>query len=54
MGNTSEKICGEDQNTHFMLNNNFLFENLAVQYFMLIDMVETDWPQMTDVKRRAE
>jgi len=52
MGNISEKIWGEDQNTHFMLNNNLLFQNLAVYDVQLKYMVETDWPQMTDVIRR--
>jgi len=30
MRNVSNKSCTENQNTHFMLNNFFFFENRAV------------------------
>ena len=39
MRNILEKTCTENQNTHFMFNTFFFFENLAVYEIMLKNMV---------------
>jgi len=44
--NVSDKICRENQNTHFMFNNDF-FENRAVYERMWKNILELDRPQMT-------
>jgi hypothetical protein len=41
-----DKICRENQNTHFMFNN-FFSENRTVYEIMLKNVVETEGPQMT-------
>jgi hypothetical protein len=41
-----DKICRENKNTHFMLNN-FFFENRAVYEIMSKHMVSQRGPQMT-------
>jgi hypothetical protein len=46
MRNVSDKICTENQNTHFMFNN-FFPENLAVYEIMWKNTLEPDSPQMT-------
>jgi len=46
MRNASDKHSGENQNTHFMLNN-FFSENRAVYEIMWKNMVEPDRSQMT-------
>ena len=43
--NVLDKICTQNQNTHFMFNN-FFFENRAVYDIMSKDM-ESNEPQMT-------
>ena len=47
MRNDSDKSCTENQNTHFVFNNFFFFENLAVYEIMWKNMVQPDRPQMT-------
>jgi len=41
------KICREHQNTHFVFNNFFFFENPAVCEIIWKNIVETDKPQIT-------
>ena len=43
----SNKTCRENQNTNFVFNNFFFFENRAVYEIMWKNVVETDKPQMT-------
>jgi len=43
----SDKGCRENQNTHFMLNNIFFFENRAVYEIMWENTVDLGKPQMT-------
>jgi hypothetical protein len=50
MRNFSDKICRENQETHFMINN-FIFESRAVYEIAWKNTVETDRPQVT-VRRR--
>jgi len=45
MRNVSDKICTENQNTHFMFNN-FFPENCTVSEIMWKNMAQTDSPQM--------
>jgi hypothetical protein len=46
MRNVSDRICGENENTHFVFSNFFFFpENLAVDE-MWKNMVERDRPLM--------
>jgi hypothetical protein len=45
MRNISGKICKENENTHFMMNN--FFENLTVCEIMWKNTVEPDRPQTT-------
>jgi hypothetical protein len=47
MRNTSDKSCRENQNTHFVFNNTFFFENHVVYEIMWKNTVERDKPQMT-------
>jgi len=47
MRNVSGKSCSENQNTHFMFNNFFSFENRAVYEIMWKNIVEAVRPQMT-------
>jgi hypothetical protein len=47
MRNVSDMSCKENQNTHFMLNNIFFFENRAVYGMMWRNIVEPDAQQMT-------
>jgi len=44
--NVSHKICSENHNTHFTLNN-FFPENRAVYVKMCTNMVQPDRPHMT-------
>ena len=46
-GNVSDKSCRENQNTHFVFNNFFFFENRAFHEDMWKTMVEPDRPQVT-------
>ena len=46
MSNVSDKSCGENQNTCFMLKN-FSSENLAVYEIMWENVVEPDRKQVT-------
>jgi len=46
MTNISDKICRENQNTHFIFNK-FFPENLAVYEIIWKNMVEEDIPQIT-------
>ena len=41
------KISRDNQNTHFMFNNFFLFENRAVYEIMWKNIAERGRPQMT-------
>jgi hypothetical protein len=45
--NVSDESCRENQNTHFMFNNFFFFENRAVYEIMWKNNVQPDRPQMT-------
>ena len=44
--NISDKICTENQNTHYILNN-FFFENPAIYEIIWKNIVEQDRPQIT-------
>jgi len=44
--NVSDKSCREHQNTHFVFNNFFFFENRAVCEMTWKNCVEPDRPQM--------
>jgi hypothetical protein len=46
MRNVSNIICRENQNTHFMSNNFFFFENRAVYEIMPKNMVGPERPQI--------
>ena len=46
-GNIAEKLCRENQNTHFILNNLFFFsENRALYEIMWTNNVEPGKPQI--------
>ena len=45
-GNVPDKICIEDQNTHFVFNNLY-FENRVVYEIMRENILEPDRTQMT-------
>ena len=46
-GNIAEKLCRENQNTHFILNNLFFFsENRALYEIMRTNNVEPGKPQI--------
>ena len=47
IGNISDKICREYQNTHFMFNKFFFNENRAVYETMRKNMAESGRPQIT-------
>ena len=47
MRNFSDKSCRENQNTHFISNNFFFFENHAFYEIMWKNIVKKDRPQMT-------
>ena len=47
MRNVSEKICRENQNTHYMFNNFYGVENSAVYEVMWKNKVDPDRPHMT-------
>jgi hypothetical protein len=47
MRNVSDKICRENQNTHFVLNNFFFSENRAVCEIMWKNVVQLERQQMT-------
>jgi hypothetical protein len=47
MRNVSNKLCRENQNTHFMFNNVCLFENRAVYEIMWENTVDPDGQQTT-------
>jgi hypothetical protein len=46
MRNVSDKICKENQNTHFIFNN-FFFYSRAIYEKMWKIIVEPDMPQLT-------
>jgi len=46
MRNVSNKCCRENQNTHFVFNNNFT-ENRTIYKIMWKNMVQPDRPKMT-------
>ena len=46
MRNSSLKICRENKNTYFILNNSFS-ENRDVNEIMLKNMINSDWPKAT-------
>ena len=46
MRSASDKLCRQNQNTHFMLSN-FFHENRAVYEIMWTNIVQPDRPQMT-------
>jgi hypothetical protein len=52
MRNVSDKICRENQNTHFTFNN-FFFENRIIYKIMLKNIVKPDRPQMTMWRMRV-
>jgi hypothetical protein len=45
MGNVSDKICSENQNTHFAFNISFHLQNRAAYEIMLQNIVERGRPQ---------
>jgi hypothetical protein len=47
MGNVSDEICRENQNTNLMLNKSLFFENCTVYEIICKNMIETDGPLMT-------
>ena len=47
MTNVLDKVCRENQNTHFVFNNIFFPENRAVCKMMSKNMAEQEGPQMT-------
>jgi hypothetical protein len=47
MRNVSDKICRENQNTHFIFNSPRPPENLAVYEIVWKNIVEPGRPQMT-------
>jgi hypothetical protein len=51
MTNVSDKICRENQNTHFVFSN-FLPENRVVYEIMWKIVVQPDRPQMTILRTR--
>ena len=44
MRNVSDKSCTENQNTHFVFNNFFFFENYAIYEIMWKNIVELGRP----------
>jgi len=44
--NVSDKLCVENQNTHFMFNNFFFFETFAVYEILWKNIVQPERPQM--------
>ena len=44
MRNVSDKICRENQNTHFVFNKFFFFENRAVYEIMWENVIERGSP----------
>ena len=52
MRNVSDKSCTENRNTHFMLDNFFVFENRAI-YEIIWENVERGRPQMTMTHARC-
>jgi hypothetical protein len=46
--NVSDKSCRENQDTQFMFNNFFFFENCAVYEIMWKNVVEPDRPQVIE------
>jgi len=44
MRNVSDKSCTENQNTHFVFNNFFFFENYAIYEIMWKNIVERGRP----------
>jgi hypothetical protein len=46
MRNVSDKICRENQNTHFIFNNLFFFENRVVYKMMWKNILEPGRPQI--------
>ena len=47
MRNVSDEVCRENQNTDFMFDNFFFFENRAFCEIMWKNVVEADRQQMT-------
>jgi 6-phosphogluconolactonase/glucosamine-6-phosphate isomerase/deaminase len=47
MRNVSDKICRENQNTYFLFNNFFIFENHSVYETMWKNILEPGRSQMT-------
>jgi hypothetical protein len=47
MRNVLDKICRENQNTHFVINIFFFFENRDVYEIMSKNMVVLEGPQIT-------
>ena len=47
MRNVSDKICTENQNTHFVFSKFFFLESRAFYEIMWKNTVEPDRPQMT-------
>ena len=47
MRNVSDKICSENQNTHFLFNNFFFFENFTFYEIMWKNIVQPDRTHMT-------
>ena len=47
MRNISNKICRENQNTHFMFKNFFFSENRAVYEIMSKYLMEPERPEIT-------
>jgi len=41
------KTCRENQNTHFIFNVTFIFENPAICEIMCKNLLQTDRPQTT-------
>jgi hypothetical protein len=47
MGNSSDKPCSENQNTHSIFNNFFFFENFDLYVIKWKNAVDPGRPQMT-------
>jgi hypothetical protein len=47
MRNVLDNGCRENQNTHFMFNTFFFFENRAVYEIMSKNMAQPEGPKMT-------
>jgi len=47
MKNVADKLCRENQNTHFVFNNFLFSESRDVHEIMRKNMVQPDWSKVT-------